>query len=120
MLRGSISKAHEYSYSLYSQLLFALEQLLQQTDVLVVAGFGWMDEGIVARLKRFASINEGRLLMCEGQGDEPTVVSRGWMDMRGVGEVGEGKTMSLLRQYPSQMESATLADAIEKMLAHRQ
>ncbi len=93
MLRGSISKAHVYAYGIYAELFAAFEIALARVRLVVVAGFGWNDEGIAARLLRFAHTNGKRLLILDGSEPAPAVLANKWTNF--------GKVISIHRKRPA-------------------
>jgi SIR2-like domain len=119
MLRGSLSKAYDYSYSTYAQLLAAFEQILQRADVLVVAGFGWSDEAIAARLMRYANTKSKSLLVLDGSQPDPAVTRVVEFDERSLGQVGEGKSITMHRSHLSSLEPYELLAIIRGLIASR-
>jgi NAD-dependent SIR2 family protein deacetylase len=117
MLRGSLSKAAEYSYSTYSQLLAAFEQVLQRADVMVVAGFGWSDEAIAARLMRYAYTESKTLLVLDGSRPDPEIARVVEFDKRNLGNVGEGKSITLHRSHLSSLEPYELLAMVRDIIA---
>ncbi len=119
MLRGSLSKAYDYSYSTYSQALVAFEQILQRADVMVVAGFGWADEAIAARLLRYANTESKTLLVLDGSQPDPAVVRIAEFDERLVGKVGEGKPIAMHRSHLSSLGSYELLGMVRDLISKR-
>lgn len=117
MLRGSLSKAHEYSYDAYSQLLVGFEAVLERADVLVISGFGWADEAIAARLIRYAYEPDKALLILDGAAPEPAVVRTGWVSRHRAGKPGEGKSVSIHREHLSAMNPTSLIGIIDDCCA---
>lgn len=116
MLRGSMSKAHEYSYGIYAQLFTAFEIALSRARLVVVAGFGWNDEGIAARLIRFAHVKGKKLLVLDGSQPAPAVIANRWTSPHLVGDVNDGRSVSIHRQYISSMKEDELLAMISKLL----
>lgn len=117
MLRGSMSKAHVYAYGIYAELFTAFEIALARVRLVVVAGFGWNDEGIAARLMRFAHVEGKKLLILDGSQTAPAVIYNGWADPRAVGDINDGNQVSIHRQHMSSMEGDELLAMISKLLA---
>ena len=116
MLRGSVSKAHEYSYGIYAQLLSAFETILDRADAVVVAGFGWNDEGLATRLLRFAHSNGKRLLVVDGSQPIPAVARVPDLDARAIGDVGQGRHVSVYRKHMSALEPTELLPLILELM----
>ena len=115
MLRGSISKAHVYAYSIYAELFTALEAALDRVRMVVVAGFGWNDEGIAARLQRFAHTDGKKLLILDGSQPSPAAVANGWTNTNYSGDVGDGKAIAIHRQHMSSMKKEELLALILRL-----
>lgn len=116
MLRGSMSKAHVYAYGIYAELFAAFEIALARVRLVVVAGFGWNDEGIAARLLRFAHAEGKKLLILDGSQPAPAVVANKWTNSHLSGDFNDGKIVSIHRQHMSMMKGDELLAMISKML----
>jgi|GEM_PF-5341362 len=116
MLRGSMSKAHVYAYGIYAELFLAFEIALSRARLVVVAGFGWNDEGIAARLMRFAQAEGKKLLILDGSEAAPAVVANNWTNPHFFGDVNDGTQVSIHRQHMSSMKGDELLAMISKLL----
>jgi hypothetical protein len=116
MLRGSMSKAHVYAYTIYADLFFAFQMALSRARLVVVAGFGWNDEGIAARLTRFALGEGKKLLILDGSQPAPAFVARDWTNPHFVGDINDGRQVSIHRQHMSSMKGDELLAMISKLL----
>lgn len=116
MLRGSMSKAHVYAYGIYAQLFAAFELALSRVSLVVVAGFGWNDEGIAARLLRFANTEEKKLLILDGSQPSPAVVANKWTNSRFSVDFNVREIISIHRQHMSAMKGDELLAMISKLL----
>ena len=116
MLRGSLSKAHVYAYGIYADLFVAFERALSRARLVVVAGFGWSDEGIAARLTRFALGEGKKLLILDGSQPAPAFVTADWTNPYFVGDINDGKQISVHRQHMSSMKEGELLAMISKLL----
>lgn len=112
VMRGALSKAFEYSYGVYSMLLANLERMLSHADLLVVAGFGWSDEALVARFIRFAHTNGKSLLALDGSQPDSAVSKVREVDRRMLGQVGEGKPISVHRAHMSSIAGEDLVSVM--------
>ncbi len=101
MLRGSLSKSAAYSYDIYSQLLLAFERVLERASVCVIAGFGWSDEAIVARLMRFVRTDGKALLVFDGAPGEPAISRSHLFDPRMVRDARNRQSLILVREHLS-------------------
>ena len=119
MLRGSISKAMDYSYGPYSQLLNAFEETLRISDLVVVAGFGWSDQAIASRLFRYAFVQNGNLLAIDG--DSPLAISKGpGFSEKRIAPPGEQsldyQPFAIIPEHMSHLGAGMLSDALAKLL----
>lgn len=116
MLRGSMSKAHVYAYGIYAELFSAFEIALSRVRLVVVAGFGWNDEGIAARLLRFANTEGKKLLILDGSEPAPAVVVNNWLNPHFFGDLNDGEKISIHRQHMSSMKGDELLTLISTLL----
>ncbi|MCG8448404.1 MAG: SIR2 family protein, partial [Pirellulales bacterium] len=116
MMRGSLSKASEYSYGIHSALLAQLELMMERSKLLVIAGFGWSDEALVARFIRYAHRDGKSLLVLDGSDPDPALANQVDITHQMVGGVGEGRPISLHRAHMSDVSGALLADLIQGCL----
>jgi hypothetical protein len=116
MLRGSLSKVDEYSYGVYSHLLAGFEEMLRCADIVVVAGFGWRDEGVAARLLRYGHTSDKALLVLDGTQSDPAVTTCAWFRRGMIGDVNGGRPISIYRSHMSELNHNELAKIIDQCL----
>ena len=116
MLRGSLSKILNYSYSGYSDLLVGFEALLERAHLMVVAGFGWSDEGVAQRLIRFATSQERVLLVLDGSQGEPAISRTAGFSEEMLGPCGSVRGIRLYRHHMSNIAADRLVSLIQAEL----
>ena len=118
MLRGSISKPSAYARNPYSKLIAAFEDVLEISDLVIVAGFGWSDTGLSLRLFRYAHL-QGNLLAIDGS--SPLAISKapGFEDWK-VANPGEQnlehQPFAVVREHMSSLKKGAIRSVLEKLL----
>jgi hypothetical protein len=118
MLIGNLSKAYAYSYDTYSQLLFAFEQAISNTDVFVVSGFGWSDKPLASRLTRNITENS-KILIFDGDEFDPAIRKFIPYDSPSraiIGNYGEGKPISIFPSFMSSIKKEALYDVVKGLI----
>ncbi len=119
MLRGNLSKAHEYSYTIFSQLLNAFVYALNTSRLLVISGYGWSDEPLNARLLSFAGRDENKIIIFDGNIDKPAIrniIDYGAINNKLIGDLNEDKPIVIYPSFVSDLKERELLEVIEKVM----
>jgi hypothetical protein len=83
---------------------------------MVVAGFGWSDEGIAARLIRFATVQERVLLVLDGSQGDPAISRATNFSDEMIGPCGSVRGVRVYRHHMSSIAPDRLVSLIRSEL----